>query len=253
MSIADVDEVLYLWQGAGYYARARRLHECAVRIVSEHGGHVPSDYDQLLDLPGIGPYTAAAVSSIAFGGEYACADGNIRRVMSRYNAIEDVRPNDVQSWASDQLEPRCPGDWNQAMMELGALICTPKSPRCSECPLLISCRGKEEPTKYPRPKTRRTVQITLHAIIEMGNDGNPRLYKRPEEGLFGGMWGPILRPEGTIFDGIKKVGTIHHTLSHKEITVVVYVQSFDGNGQLPSAFPLSVMDKKILNVAGVDI
>ena len=155
MAESDVDEVLHLWQGAGYYSRARRLHALSRQVVEDYDGVLPSEYEELLELPGIGPYTAAAVASIAFSRPVACVDGNIRRVMARQTNQEDPSPQQIQSYADEQLLESAPGDWNQAMMELGALVCKPRRPACKECPVVDTCLGRSRADVLPLAKTTK--------------------------------------------------------------------------------------------------
>ena len=257
MAQAPVDSVLKAWEGAGYYSRARRLHSLSQRVMlpkAEGGfdGRLPSAYDELLSLPGIGPYTAAAVASIAFGQPEACVDGNIRRVMARQTAQPDPTPKEVQAWANESLQTERPGDWNQALMELGATVCTPKRVGCDRCPVVKSCRGRSCPERYPLPKQQRITSVVLTAIVDHDAQGRPVLVQRPPEGLFGGLWGPVYndgRPES--FDSYVEAGTVKHQLSHRAMTVHVLV------GALPVLTPgtdsdevaCSTLDEKVLMLA----
>ena len=140
---------------AGYYSRARRLHALSRQVVEDYDGVLPSEYEELLELPGIGPYMAAAVASIAFSRPVACVDGNIRRVMARQTNQEDPSPQQIQSYADEQLLESAPGDWNQAMMELGALVCKPRRPACKECPVVDTCLGRSRADVLPLAKTTK--------------------------------------------------------------------------------------------------
>jgi A/G-specific adenine glycosylase len=193
---ADRDEVMRLWEGLGYYSRARRLHEAAGQIVSEHAGEVPSSWDAISELPGVGPYTAAAVLSIAHDEPHAVLDGNVKRVLSRVWAVDDVVSRApvkrrLRALANELLNPDRPGDFNQALMELGATVCTPTSPRCETCPLESVCRahadGEEE--AYPVKKERKPVPHHDVAVGLVRNDaGELLIQKRPDDGLLGGLW-----------------------------------------------------------------
>ena len=175
---ADEEEVLDLWSGLGYYGRARNLHKTAKLIKEEHGGEFPEEYAEVVRLPGIGPYSAAAILSIAFGQTHAVLDGNVRRVLARYLAIrEEVKGPVERSLKSCLAEIAGSvhaigriGDFNQALMELGALVCTPKDPRCVECPLKESCRAFSEALQGELPKQRKkpaTQEIHLTvAVVE---------------------------------------------------------------------------------------
>ena len=173
LAAAPQEEVLLLWSGLGYYSRARNLQKAAQQIVAKHGGQFPMRWDDTLALPGIGNYTAAAILSIAFGEKHAVLDGNVARVLARLGAIhgdlrESQRWQELQETADRLLEPKSPCDWNQAMMELGATLCTPKSPQCLLCPVAQSCEGRRLGIAESLPEKRRkraTVQITLAAAV----------------------------------------------------------------------------------------
>jgi A/G-specific adenine glycosylase len=181
---AAEERVLALWSGLGYYRRARMLHRAAQVVVGEMGGEIPRDLEKLRKLPGIGRYTAAAIASIAYGEPAAVVDGNVERVLSRM----DGEPRaDASAWkrAQELLDSRRPGDWNQAMMELGATVCTPQSPQCLVCPVRLWCRAPGAETgKKQAPRKR--VQITL-ALLE--RSGSVYLIQRPGDAAkMAGMW-----------------------------------------------------------------
>ncbi|RMF05515.1 MAG: A/G-specific adenine glycosylase, partial [Chloroflexi bacterium] len=164
LAAASQEQVLKLWEGLGYYARARNLHRAAREIVEKWSGRLPQSGAQLRTLPGFGEYTAAAVASIAFGEPVAAVDGNVKRVLARLFAVEtDVTRNPgarhIGQAAQQLLESRHPGDWNQAVMELGATVCTPTSPRCAGCPLRKWCRARQLglQSELPRRPPRRKV------------------------------------------------------------------------------------------------
>jgi A/G-specific adenine glycosylase len=192
---AELDEVLPLWSGLGYYRRARQLHAAARRIVES--GEFPRTVEGLLELPGIGGYTAAAVASIAFGVVAPVMDGNVERVLSRCLALdEDPRSGPARrgllAAAADLLDPSRPGDSNQALMELGATICTPRRPKCLLCPLRPDCRAAAEgdPERYPVPKAKREGERhrLLAAVVE-DEGGGVLLFRRPEDStLLAGTW-----------------------------------------------------------------
>ena len=161
LAAASLEEVLRVWQGAGYYRRAEHLHRLA-RSVEE----LPPSFAELRKLPGLGPYTAAAVASIAFGERVAAVDGNVRRVLSRLFARESPKEKELFALAQGLLpEGVDPGVWNQALMELGATVCLPKRPRCGTCPLGAFCRGKEAPGRYPAPRKRWAKEERLVALV----------------------------------------------------------------------------------------
>ena len=193
LAAASLEEVLSAWAGLGYYARARNLHACAKAVVARHGGRFPADEAALLDLPGIGPYTAAAIASIAFDRRAAPVDGNWERVLARLFAVEEPLPKargKLRALALTLLPDDRYGDFAQAMMDLGATICTPRKPACALCPWRLDCAGHAtgEPERYPlkaakaaRP-TRRGV-----AFLAVRADGAVLVRSRPASGLLGGM------------------------------------------------------------------
>ncbi len=192
---ADIDEVLRLWAGLGYYSRARNLHRTARAVMAEHGGSFPEAYDDILALPGIGAYTAGAISSIVFGERRPAIDGNAIRVLSRVFLIEGDPKSGKAKRAIERMgaaavpEDR-PGDYNQALMEVGGLICTPTSPACESCCLEDVCgarragRQAELPTPKQRAKMREVRAVA--GIVE--RRGRILIAQRPPEGVWGGMW-----------------------------------------------------------------
>ncbi|MDQ7039796.1 MAG: A/G-specific adenine glycosylase [Rhodothermus sp.] len=196
LAAASLDDVLRCWEGLGYYARARNLHRAARQIVAQHGGRLPETYRALRRLPGIGPYTAAAVASIAFGEPRAVLDGNVLRVLTRVLAIaDDIRSSAtrsaLQEVADMLIPPEAPGTFNQALMELGATVCTPARPRCSECPLRTVCQAYAlgTPTDFPVQAPRPSVPHYDVALGILFNEAEAVLIqRRPEHGLLGGLW-----------------------------------------------------------------
>ena len=193
LAAAQLDAVLTAWAGLGYYARARNLHRCAREVAESHGGRFPNSEEGLRELPGIGPYTAAAVAAIAFGQPASPVDGNIERVIARLFAVETPLPAakpEIKRLAECLTPRERPGDYVQAMMDLGATLCTPRRPKCLACPLSGDCRARalglaeELPRKAKRAAkpTRRGVAFWL-----WNGAGGVLLRRRPEEGLLGGM------------------------------------------------------------------
>jgi A/G-specific adenine glycosylase len=184
---APEEEVLRLWSGLGYYSRARNLQKAAKQIVTKHAGQFPTRVDDALALQGIGNYTAAAILSIAFGEKLAVLDGNVARVLARLGAIrgdlrESRRWQDLQKSADKHLDLQSPGDWNQAMMELGATLCTPKSPQCLICPVAQFCEGRRLGIAESLPekrKKRATVEVALAAVVFADADGQTLLLPPP--------------------------------------------------------------------------
>jgi A/G-specific adenine glycosylase len=185
---APEEEVLRLWSGLGYYSRARNLQRAAQQIVARHGGQFPRTVDEALALPGIGSYTAAAILSIAFGAKHAVLDGNVARVLARLDAIEgDLRENgrwrNLQKSADKLLDPKSPSDWNEAMMELGAMVCTPRTPQCLLCPVAEFCRARRLGLTDVIPekrKKRATVEVTLAAAVLLDGHGRTLLLPPPQ-------------------------------------------------------------------------
>lgn len=195
--LADADEqqVLTLWQGLGYYRRARNLHAAAKAIVAEHGGEVPSCVTLLRQLPGVGRYTAGAIASIAHGTQAAVVDGNVERVFARLLLITDpinapATKKHVWSIAEPLVPKANPGDYNQALMELGAMICTPKLPKCFVCPVRVHCRGVQEtnPEALPVKLAKKKPTDVTHVVIAAERNGKYLFEKRPSEGLWSNMW-----------------------------------------------------------------
>ena len=196
---ATPQDVLKLWAGLGYYSRARNLHRAAKEIVARHDGKFPRDHAPALELPGIGHYTAAAVLSIAHDVPLAALDGNIARVLARVTALcgdlrEPKRWRELDDLAASLLARNTPGDWNQALMELGETICTPQIPRCGECPVSRWCRAYELNIvdKIPAPRKKRApVKVQIAAAILMDPQGRTLLVKDPgghDDVLFSRMW-----------------------------------------------------------------
>ncbi len=196
LAAAKLEEVLRLWAGLGYYARARNMHRAARKVVADFGGRFPTTVNELRTLPGVGRYSAAAVASIAFGRRAAVVDGNVARVVARLADLkQDVRRGAGQEavWeiAETLMPPRRCGDFNQAMMELGARVCLPKgAARCGECPLRACCKAYAAGSVARLPvKTARTiVKRETHVIAAIEQNGRWLVVRRPEDGLWGGLW-----------------------------------------------------------------
>lgn len=249
---ASEQRVLNAWEGLGYYSRARNLHKAAKIVVKEHGGELPRDLDALRRLPGIGRYTLGAISSIAFGMNVAALDGNIKRVYSRIFDITepvDTPKGEALLWeiAEKQLPKKDAGDYNQALMDLGATICVPKNPRCLICPVMQLCQARQNGTQHLRPvkSPKKSVPHHVHAAGVLITDGKVLLAKRPSEGLLGGMWEfPNGRVNGDPLEGLagalktgynlrlrvnrrnvdraEPLGIVQHGYSHFSVSVYVY-------------------------------
>jgi A/G-specific adenine glycosylase len=191
---AEEEEVLRLWAGLGYYSRARRLHETVREVLARYDGAIPEDPDELERLPGIGPYTAGAIASIAFGASVPAVDGNVRRVLARISDVGSPTAETQRLWAGELVDPGDPGSFNQAFMELGSLVCTPRNPRCTDCPVSTFCASRVAGTQHlrPTPPMRRRPPL-IHeavAILLRTEEGEVRvlLRRRPLNGLLGRMW-----------------------------------------------------------------
>jgi len=238
---APLDGVLAAWSGLGYYSRARNLHRAAKQISAEHGGQLPRTSEQLRALAGFGRYTAGAVASIAFGEAAPVVDGNVARVLSRLDAIEGApgdRAREARLWdrAGELVQGERPGDFNQALMELGATVCRPVAPTCLLCPWRDACaaraQGRVEELPPPRARPKKARLDVAAAWCERG--GRILLARRPGSGLFGGLWelpsveggdGEALRalfePPPPAGAG-KHLGTVRRTLTHRELRIDVY-------------------------------
>ena len=200
---AHTDEVLALWAGLGYYARARNLHKCAQILVEQYQGEFPHDIDALIELPGIGRSTAGAILSQAFGERHAILDGNVRRVLARYAAIEGWpgEPS-VQKklWAlSEKLLPHERlADYTQAIMDMGATVCTSRKPACGICPMLEDCSAKQQGkvSALPASKPKRAHPLKRSWLLLIENaEGEVFCERRPPAGIWGGLWCPPMSPE----------------------------------------------------------
>jgi A/G-specific adenine glycosylase len=196
LAAADLQDVLKVWEGLGYYSRARNLHKAARQILEVHGGKVPADPEALKTLPGIGPYTQAAILSLAFNQRFAVLDGNVERVLTRLTAWEaDVRrpavKGGLRELATRLQQGHPPGEWNEAMMELGAVICTPRQPRCTECPLQRICRGRRQDkvSRLPFKSPRKPIPtIRVGAGVLWRDRESFLVARRHASGMLGGLW-----------------------------------------------------------------
>lgn len=203
LAAAPEEEVLRLWQGLGYYSRARNLHRAAQEVLRWHAGRLPETPKALRSLPGVGEYTAGAVASIAFGQRAPAVDGNVRRVLARLADDPAPSPARMRGWAADLVDPERPGDFNQALMELGSRVCSPSAPACGACPVADHCGARTAGTQAERPAPRRrapvrTMDVAVAAVVvgaaagdsAAWSDGGTHvaLRRRPSKGLLGGMW-----------------------------------------------------------------
>ncbi|HJZ42814.1 MAG TPA: A/G-specific adenine glycosylase [Hyphomicrobiaceae bacterium] len=242
LAAASLDDVLSAWAGLGYYSRARNLHKCAQAVVGAHGGRFPHTEEGLLELPGIGPYTAAAIAAIAFGAQATPVDGNIERVVARLFAVRQPLPAAkprLRRLARTLTPPTRAGDFAQACMDLGAGVCTPKRPSCLMCPISTDCAAQAEglqnvlPARAARPE--RPVRVGL-AFVALREDAHILLRRRPEAGLLGGMlevpstdWADTLPP---VAEALRTApvrsewwavpGVVTHTFTHFRLECLVY-------------------------------
>ncbi len=243
LAAATEDEVLRLWSGLGYYRRARLLHRGAREVVERHGGQVPRDPQARLALPGIGRYTAGAIGSIAFGAPEPVVDGNVARVLARLRRIETPlgkATTDAALWkqAGELVDGPRPGDLNQSLMELGALVCTPAAPRCEACPVRPWCAGRGIAEGLPVPRRRTKVRrVTLVAVVATRSRPTRVWLRRAAGDLFGGLWSVPTVEASPSVDGARRAlrqagvsgrlrptpcGTLEHQLSHRRLVVTVY-------------------------------
>lgn len=247
LAAADSQEVLKLWEGLGYYSRARNLHKAAAVVAESFDGELPRTAEALLALPGIGDYASAAIASIAYGEALPSVDGNVLRVFSRFWGIEDdvLLPATRQA-VRERLMPHIrksnPSDFNQAMMELGALVCRPKSPDCVDCPLAPRCVARSRNLTHLLPVKARVAKVPHYteAVAVIRRRGKILICRRPEAGLLGGLWEfPVGRREGReamrrtlargvqrqtglVLDASEKRGTVKHAFSHFKVTLDVF-------------------------------
>ena len=239
LAAAPDEEVMAAWAGLGYYARARNLLKCARAVAQDHDGVFPDTEEGLRALPGLGPYTAAAVAAIAFDRPANVVDGNVERVMSRLYAVEAPLPDskpELKALAADLVRDDRPGDWAQALMDLGATVCRPKSPLCDRCPVSEACAGLATgaPETYPR-KTKKAERPRRYGVAYLLTRGDQiALVRRPPKGLLGGMlalptsdwrdrpWGAAeaVAAAPAILDW-RSAGEIEHVFTHFSLTLTV--------------------------------
>lgn len=270
---ASLDDVLRMWAGLGYYSRARNLHACAVAVTREHGGAFPDTEEGLRALPGIGPYTAAAIAAIAFDRHTMPVDGNIERVVSRLFAVEAELPQAkplIQQMATTLLANSRAGDSAQALMDLGASICTPKKAACSLCPLNEDCAARLQGTQetFPRkaPKKSGTLRRGAAFVVTRGDELLVR--SRPEKGLLGGMtevpgsdWlagqeDATAKQQAPRLNGLsrwhRKLGVVTHVFTHFPLELVVYTARAEARTRAPAGMrwvPIATLaDEALPNV-----
>ncbi len=287
LAIADEQVLLALWEGLGYYGRARNLHRTAKQVMAVFNGKLPTNSRELNKLPGIGPYTAAAIASIAFGENIAAVDGNIRRVYSRYFnvkvPIDSTQGQQIIAKLADEALPQeNAGDFNQALMDLGATICRPKNPKCDQCPISPGCLARQQGVQELRPirlPKKKVPHLTVTAAIIKREDGNVLLAQRPHGGLLGGLWefpgGTLEEEDESLEQGLSReiqeelgvdilieaaYGSYNHAYTHYKITLHAFLcklfpdqvpRSMEGQNitwltldELPN-FPMGKVDRLI--------
>lgn len=259
LAAAPESEVLKRWEGLGYYSRARNLHRAAAVVCEQFSGSLPASVEGLRTLPGVGPYTAGAVGSIAFGLAAPAVDGNVKRVLSRLLDEPSPSERELDRQARALVDPNRPGDFNQALMELGSLICTPRSPRCDTCPIASHCRARAAGTvaERPLPRTRAATphQNLVTLVVARGVSSASvqlLLERRPEQGLLAGLWSfpearaveseaPVPREEEIVAlardtalargladrDAGRLLPAVDHAFSHLRVTYLPVLLSVD--------------------------
>jgi A/G-specific adenine glycosylase len=270
---ASLDDVLRMWAGLGYYSRARHLHACAVAVLRDHGGMFPDTEEGLRALPGIGPYTAAAIAAIAFGRRTMPVDGNIERVVSRLFAVEEPLPQAkplIRQLATTLLGPSRAGDSAQALMDLGSSICTPNKPACALCPLNGDCasRARGDQEIFPRKAPKKTGALRRGAAFVVTRGEELLVRTRPEKGLLGGMtevptshWlaaqddkNALQQAPGMrrIARWHRKAGVVTHVFTHFPLELVVYTANVPARADAPAGMrwvPISTLrDEALPNV-----
>jgi A/G-specific adenine glycosylase len=256
LAAAPLDDVLKLWAGLGYYARARNLHACARVVVEQHGGYFPADEAALAALPGIGRYTAAAVAAIAFDAPSVPVDGNVERVVARLFAVPSELPAakpELWRLAQTLTPPSRSGDFAQALMDLGATICTPKKPACALCPWLHHCvaRASGEPERFPVKSPKREGRLRHGAaFVVLRADRYVLVRTRPPKGLLGGMTEVPTTPWSHEFDPMSAAeqapllagsqpqwrrmpGVVRHVFTHFPLELVVYIATVPASTLAP--------------------
>jgi len=236
LAAARDEDVMAAWAGLGYYARARNLLACARAVARDHGGVFPNDEAGLLNLPGVGAYTAAAVAAIAFDRPANVVDGNVERVIARLYAVRTALPAakaELKALASVLVGSDRPGDWAQALMDLGATVCRPKGPLCDQCPIAFACRARAEgaPETYPRRSPKAARPHRFGAAFLALRDGRVGLVQRPAKGLLGGMLGlpstpwdnqPVNpTPSAPFIANWRPVGEIEYVFTHFSLTLEI--------------------------------
>ncbi len=243
LAAASEDELHKLWEGLGYYRRANYMHRAAKILVEDYGAKLPTSYDELIKLPGIGPYTAGAIASMAFGQAVSAIDGNVLRIYSRLYELDTpieraVTISFVNKKVTETMDSSRPGDFNQALMDLGSRICIPLGPRCLDCPLNEDCAAYRHRTAedFPVRLPKKARKKESYTVLVLRQEGRIYLTKRPEEGLLARLWGfPMMKDEkspaevenylksqGLSVENIKELPPSRHLFSHIEWDMTGY-------------------------------
>ncbi len=271
MAEADLNDVMLLWQGLGYYRRARYLKEASEQICSEFGGEVPQTVEELLRLKGVGKYTAGAIASIAFNNRVPIVDGNVHRVVCRLANEGSKGVNDAWTWdRATNLVEQCssPSLLNEGLMELGATVCMSKNPKCHACPVQSNCEAFKNETQLdvPKPKATKSKQVEFHYAVLFCKQGKIALEHRSQTELWGGMWQvptiesirKLTQKEVSshfkVQGKLLKLGSFKHTLTHKSIEFHVFESPHESAEQLKwfdvdslSELPFANAQKKVLS------
>jgi A/G-specific adenine glycosylase len=262
LAAADLQDILRLWQGLGYYRRARNLHACAQRVVTDHAGHVPRDVPSLLKLPGVGRYTAGAIASLAYGTPAPILDGNVTRVLCRLDAIRsDPRDRATQQllWrrAEEILPPSDVGAFNSALMELGATLCTPRNPKCLLCPVQPHCQAAQQGRQEQIPLPRKSKPVPLHRRYVLCIRHRQRFWieQRPARGRWAGLWqfktlestskpfthNQLREKFNLSISKPQPLGTVSHRLTHRQYEFDVF--ACDWMGPPPADVTWAALDE----------
>ncbi|MFC4701353.1 A/G-specific adenine glycosylase [Glaciecola siphonariae] len=259
---APIDEVLHLWTGLGYYARARNLHKAAVRVKDEHQGIMPDTFEQIVALPGIGRSTAAAILSLADNKPYVILDGNVKRVLGRYFAVDGWPGNkkiedSMWNMAQSIAPPARHGDYTQAMMDLGATLCTRSKPRCEDCPVQSRClafaQGRQ--SELPHKKPKKSIPSKHTYMIIPFYKGSVLMHQRPASGIWGGLWGfiecdesnkqrrieQLIGKDAQSNDSVVALEAFRHTFSHFHLDISPILLHLP---ELPEPLPMYADNKK---------
>jgi A/G-specific adenine glycosylase len=253
LATADEGAVMAAWAGLGYYARARNLIACAKAVSADHGGCFPSNEAELLCLPGIGRYTAAAIAAIAFGRRAVVVDANVERVVARRFAVDEMLPGArPKLWVlADSITPEArAGDFAQAMMDLGATICTSRSPACAICPLLSRCAGARTgaPERYPVKAAKKAKPLRLGTAFWLEHDGHVLLCRRPDKGMLGGMRalpsGPWIADDPGLAEAPaqanwRALGKVSHVFTHFALDLAVVTAEAPGRAVEGEWWPIA--------------